>query len=110
MDRNESLIAFSALAQQTRMDAFRLLVKTGPEGMLAGEISEQLSVRQNTMSAALSVLSRAGLIRSQREGRGIRYFADFNGIRGLVGYLVEDCCGGQPAQCTPLLDEICAQC
>jgi len=110
VDKKKTLLALSALAQETRIDAFRLLVKVGRGGMLAGEISDALGVRQNTMSAGLASLSRAGLIRSQREGRGIRYFADFDGMRGLIGYLLEDCCGGRPGQCEPLLDEICVNC
>lgn len=74
--------------------------------MSAGEIGVVLDVRQNTMSANLSVLTRAGLIRSIREGRSIRYFADMEGLRALLGFLLEDCCGGRPELCQPLLDEL----
>ncbi|MFG6500360.1 ArsR/SmtB family transcription factor [Sulfitobacter sp. 1A13191] len=106
MDNENALQAFAALGQPTRLDVFRLLIKAGGKGMSAGEIGTALDVRQNTMSANLSVLSRAGLIRSKREGRSIRYFADMNGLRALLGFLLEDCCGGQPELCQPLLDEL----
>jgi DNA-binding transcriptional ArsR family regulator len=100
----------AALAHNTRLDVFRLLVTAGPAGLLAGEIGERLSVRQNTMSANLAILARAGLIRSERQGRGIRYFADFDGMRSLLAFLMEDCCGGRPELCQPLLDQIACAC
>lgn len=106
MDKNDALNAFSALSQPTRLDVFRLLVKAGDEGMLAGQISEALEVRQNTMSANLSILVQSGLIRNEREGRSIRYFADMDGMRGLLAFLMEDCCGGRPELCQPVIDEI----
>ncbi|MDT8326126.1 MAG: metalloregulator ArsR/SmtB family transcription factor [Roseovarius sp.] len=106
MDNKTALAAFAALSQPTRLEVFRRLMRAGPKGMLAGEIATALETRQNTMSANLAVLSQAGLIRNERQGRAIRYFADLDGIRGLVGFLVEDCCGGNPALCQPLLDDI----
>jgi len=99
MDNLNALSAFDALSQPTRLDVFRLLIRTGPEGMAAGEIAEQLGVRQNTMSANLSILHQAGLIRPQRHGRSIRYFADYDGIRALMTFLMQDCCGGRPELC-----------
>ncbi|MCB1463023.1 MAG: helix-turn-helix transcriptional regulator [Nitratireductor sp.] len=110
MDKLKSLAAFAALAQPTRLDVFRLLVTAGAEGMAAGAIGEALDVRQNTMSANLAVLARSGLVRSEREGRSIRYFADYDGIRGLLAFLMEDCCGGKPELCQPVLDEIACAC
>ena len=110
MDKSDALAAFSALAQPTRLDVFRLLVGTGNDGMLSGEIGERLDVRQNTMSANLAVLARSGLVRSVRDGRTVRYFADFDGIRRLLGFLMEDCCGGRPDRCQPVLDEIVHAC
>ncbi len=74
--------------------------------MLAGEVAKALGARQNTMSAGLSVLLQAGLVRNQREGRAIRYFAHMDGVRGLLGFLMEDCCGGQAELCQPVIDEI----
>ena len=110
MDFNQSLIALSALGQETRLEVFRLLIRAGLQGMQAGEISYALNVRQNTMSANLSVLMRAGLIRNAREGRTIRYYADLNGTRGLLAFLMEDCCGGNADLCKSVLDEIVCEC
>ncbi len=92
------------------MDVFRLLVQSGATGMLSGEIGKCLNVRQNTMSANLTILMNAGLIRNQREGRAVRYFADFDGMRGLLAFLMEDCCGGRPELCQPVIDEIACAC
>ncbi|MGE0232259.1 MAG: ArsR/SmtB family transcription factor [Flavobacteriaceae bacterium] len=110
MDTSSALSAFNALAQPTRLDVFRLLVKAGGKGMLAGEIAGALGVRQNTMSSNLAVLLRGGLVRNDREGRAIRYYADMEGVRGLLGFLTEDCCGGRPELCQPLIDEIACAC
>ncbi len=106
MDNSETLAAFSALSQQTRLDVFRLLVKAGANGALSGEISGRLDVRQNTMSANLTVLLNAGLVRNERHGRTIRYFADFEALRSLLAFLMEDCCNGNPQICQPVIDEI----
>jgi DNA-binding transcriptional ArsR family regulator len=110
MDKSDAIEALHALAQDTRLDVFRLLVKQGAEGMAAGDIAEALGVRQNTMSANLSVLAKAGMVRSEREGRVIRYFANFDGMRSLLAFLMEDCCGGNPELCKPVLDEIVCAC
>lgn len=110
MDKNTALDAFAALSQSTRLDVFRLLIKAGETGMSAGAISDALDVRQNTMSTNLSILVRAGLIRSTREGRSIRYFADMDGMRGLLGFLMEDCCGGRPDLCQPVINEVACAC
>ncbi len=110
MDMTQALAAFAALSQPTRLDVFRLLVRMGETGMLAGEISDALGVRQNTMSANLAVLLTAGLVRNTREGRAIRYHADMDGMQGLLAYLMEDCCGGRPELCQPVIEQIaCAQ-
>ena len=110
MDRNHALDAFAALSQSTRLDVFRLLVKAGDAGMSAGDIGDTLGVRQNTMSANLGVLARSGLIRNEREGRSIRYFADMDGMRGLLAFLMEDCCGGCPELCQPVINELACAC
>ncbi|MEQ9694786.1 metalloregulator ArsR/SmtB family transcription factor [Shimia sp. SDUM112013] len=110
MDKSESLLAFGALSQETRLDVFRLLIAAGEAGMLAGEIAETLGVRQNTMSANLSVLLSAGLVKNLREGRTIRYFANTDGLRGLLGFLLRDCCGGRPELCEPLIEDIACKC
>jgi len=110
MDKTTTLAALAALGQETRLDVFRLLVQAGADGMLAGEISAALDVRQNTMSANLSILLHAGLIRNERQGRAIRYFADMEGMRGLLSFLLEDCCGGRPDLCRPVLDDLACAC
>ncbi len=106
MDSQNALDAFAALSQSTRLDVFRLLIKAGETGMSAGEVGDTLGVRQNTMSANLSILARSGLIRSERQGRSIRYFADMDGVRGLLAFLMEDCCAGRPELCQPVIDLI----
>lgn len=108
MDKSEALKAFAALSQPTRLDVFRLLLQQGPGGMLAGELGDALGVRQNTMSTNLSILTQAGLIRNERQGRAIRYFADLDGVRGLTRYLLSDCCAGHPEVCLPLLHDLTA--
>jgi DNA-binding transcriptional ArsR family regulator len=110
MDKTSTLNAFAALSQSTRLDVFRLLIKAGDAGMSAGDISDTLEVRQNTMSANLGVLTRSGLIRNEREGRSIRYFANMDGMRGLLAFLMEDCCGGRPELCQPVINEIACDC
>ena len=110
MDTKDALRAFAALSQSTRLEAFRLLIRAGPDGMVAGEIGVALDVRQNTLSANLTVLLNAGLVRNEREGRSIRYRADMDGLRGLLAFLLEDCCGGRAERCRPLIDEIACAC
>jgi len=78
--------------------------------MSAGDISGTLDVRQNTMSSNLSILVRSGLIRNERDGRSIRYFADMEGMRGLLAFLMEDCCGGRPALCQPVINKLACPC
>ncbi len=78
--------------------------------MSAGDISTALDVRQNTMSTNLSILVQSGLIRNERQGRSIRYFADIDGMRGLLAFLMEDCCGGRPDLCQPVIKEIACAC
>jgi DNA-binding transcriptional ArsR family regulator len=91
--------ALAALAQASRIEVFRRLVRVGPEGMPAGEIARVLDVPANTMSAHLAILHRAGLVASRREGRSIIYSADFDGIQALMTYLTDDCCQGRPELC-----------
>ena len=106
MDKSSALTAFAALGQETRLDVLRLLIRAGSNGLSAGEIGDKLDVRQNTMSANLSVLLHAGLVRNVREGRSIRYFADMDGVQGLLAFLMEDCCGGRPELWQPVIDSI----
>ena len=106
MEKKTALASFGALSQETRLDVFRLLVKAGSDGMLSGEIGDALDVKANTMSANLAVLLAAGLVRNERQGRSIRYFANMDGMRSLLGFLMEDCCGGRPEECRPVLESI----
>lgn len=93
-----------------RIDIFRLLVRAGTRGLTAGEIADALNLRASTLSNNLSILTQAGLIRQLREGRSIRYFSQMEGMRRLLAFLMEDCCGGQPELCQPVLDQIACEC
>lgn len=101
MDTNTALAALSALAQPHRLAIFRWLVERGPEGAFAGEIAGQLGIPATTQSFHLKALQQAGLIQPEPMGRNIRYRADFEAMRGLVGYLTDNCCGGDPSLCEP---------
>ncbi len=101
MESEIAVKRLSALAQEARLDVFRLLVKAGPEGLAAGEIARALDVAPNTLSAQLLVLSNAGLIGARRDGRSIIYSIKFDAMRALLGFLMEDCCGGRPEICAP---------
>lgn len=96
--------ALSALAHGHRLAVFRLLVRAGVGGLAAGEIAREVGVRPNTLSTHLAILSHAGLVGSRREGRSVIYSADYDGMRDLLGFLVDDCCGGRPEICAPLAD------
>jgi DNA-binding transcriptional ArsR family regulator len=110
MDNEATIPALAALAQSTRLDVFRLLVKREPHGLAAGEIAKALAVPQNTMSAHLAVLSRAGLVTAQRTGRSIVYRADLSRFQSVVSFLVNDCCDGRPEICAPLIESITPCC
>ncbi len=110
MDKIDALSALSALGQDTRLEVFRLLVRAGAAGLPAGEIAAQLGSVQNTMSAHLKILDHAGLVRSTREGRVIRYVADMTGFRDLLAFLMEDCCDGRPELCRPVIEAVTCKC
>ncbi|MDN2567019.1 metalloregulator ArsR/SmtB family transcription factor [Aquibium sp. A9E412] len=103
MAKPDALAAFAALGQETRLDVFRLLVRAGTGGLAAGDIAARLDTVPNTLSAHLKVLVQAGLVRGERHGRSIRYHADMAGLRGLLAYLMEDCCRGAPELCAPVI-------
>jgi DNA-binding transcriptional ArsR family regulator len=90
---------FAALANDLRLAVFRLLIGVAPEGLPAGQIAERLRVPASTLSTHLAQLERAGLLQSRREQQRILYAVDTQGTRNLVGFLVNDCCGGQPELC-----------
>lgn len=104
MDMKAATEAFGALSQETRLAVFRLLVEAGAEGMPAGDVARHLGVPHNTMSTHLGILVRAGLAASRRDGRSIIYAADYDGIRMLIAFMLQDCCRGRPEVCAPLLD------
>ena len=110
MENESAIDMFGALAQGTRLDAFRLLVRHEPEGLAAGEVARQLDTPQNTMSSHLAVLSRAGLIQSERRSRSIIYRADLSQLKALTLFLVKDCCEGRPELCEPLIAELVPCC
>lgn len=95
MESESAIAALGALAQSTRLAVFRLLVRHEPGGLAAGEIARRLEVPQNTMSAHLAVLARAGLVTAERRSRLVIYRPDLSAMGGLVGYLLEDCCAGK---------------
>lgn len=94
MESESALVCFAALAQPTRLDAFRLLVRAEPGGLPAGELARRLGVPQNTLSAHLNVLSHARLVMSARNGRSVVYRADVSRLSALLRFMAEDCCGG----------------
>ncbi|KIQ00861.1 ArsR family transcriptional regulator [Agrobacterium tumefaciens] len=110
MDQEYAILTLAALAQPTRLETFRLLVAHEPEGMAAGDIARTLVVPQNTMSAHLNILSRAGLVSSQRKSRVIVYRAEMETLRTLTLFLLKDCCGGNAELCAPLIAELTPCC
>jgi len=105
----ESLLAIdrlAALAQETRLQAFKVLVRHEPEGVAAGELARILNVPQNTLSSHLAILARAELVHHERHSRSIIYRANLAAVRELVFHLLSDCCNGKPELCSALIDEI----
>jgi len=110
MKKTLALEAFGALAQETRLDIFRRLIREFPDPMAAGDLAKALDVPPSTLSAHLGILSRAGLVKSERQGRTIFYAADTSGAQALLTYLIKDCCRGKPEICKPLLDAATPAC
>lgn len=102
METKAAIAALSALAHEGRMVVFRLLVRAGPAGMPAGEIARAAGMLSNTLSSNLAILGGAGLVTSRRDGRSIIYAAVYGEMRGLLEYLVDDCCGARPEICAAL--------
>ena len=104
MEQGEAVDALGALAQPSRLELFRLLVRRGPSGLPAGDLAQRLAIPSTTLSFHLSQLTRAGLLTAQRAGRSIVYAADYAQMRALMSYLTENCCeegGGAPAAPRP---------
>ncbi len=102
MDTSQAIDAFSALAHETRLTVFRLLIKEGEQGLSAGIIAQQLEVQPSTLTAHLHILRRAGLIQSTRQKQKILYSADIPGTRDLLQFLTQECCDGRPEICAEL--------
>lgn len=99
MEIKEAVVALSALAQESRLAVFRLLVKAGDDGYAAGEIAKKLDISSATLSFHLKELAHAGLVNSRKDGRSIIYSLNSQGINCLMGFLIEDCCQGRPELC-----------
>lgn len=110
MDARKSQAAFAALAQPTRLKAFRKLVAAHPDGLPAGDIAAFCKVPHNTMSTHLAALLRGGLISVTRDGRSMNYRANLDGFRGLIDFMLRDCCGGNPDICAPVVENFNANC
>ena len=110
MESESAILGLAALAQSTRLDVFRLLVKHEPDGLAAGDIARALAVPQNTMSSHLAVLSRAGLVTTQRFSRSIVYRADLTRLRAVMLFMLRDCCDGRPEICAPLIEDLTPCC
>ena len=105
METNNAVIALAALAQASRLAVFRALVQAGPAGLAAGKISELTGIPPSSLSFHLKELSHAGLAVSRQEGRFIIYTGNFSTMNALLGFLTENCCGGNP--CSPVCSPAC---
>lgn len=103
METKAALKALAALAQDTRLSIFRYLVERGPEGAFAGAIGEDLGIPAATMSFHLKEMTHAELLESAQEGRFVRYTANLAVVQDVVGYLTDNCCGGDPSKCAPIV-------
>jgi ArsR family transcriptional regulator, arsenate/arsenite/antimonite-responsive transcriptional repressor len=110
METKEAVIALAALAQDTRLSVFRLLVRVGPEGIPVGRIGEELGVAPATLSFHLKELYHAGLISSRQEGRFIYYSANFERMTALMTFLTQNCCQGMPQECITVVETALGSC
>jgi len=101
MDKLDAVAALAALAQEHRLEVYRLLVQAGPGGMAAGEVASALGIAPNTLSFHLDRLRHAGLVSVARQGRSLIYAARYETMSNLLGYLTDNCCGGKPELCKP---------
>lgn len=101
METSDAVTALAALAQESRLAVFRLLVRNAPDGLTPGVIGEQLELPAPTLSFHLKTLAQAGLVNTVQEGRFVRYRAEMAGINALIAFLTEDCCSGKPEHCSP---------
>jgi ArsR family transcriptional regulator, arsenate/arsenite/antimonite-responsive transcriptional repressor len=110
METQEAVMALAALSQPTRLEAFRALVRCEPDGLAAGDLARLLEVPQNTLSAHLSILTRARLVTSERHSRSIIYRANLAEFRDIAVFLLRDCCGGRPDVCEPVVKSLQSCC
>src|SRR5262245_49914779 len=103
MRKADAITALAALAQEHRLETYRLLVQAGPEGIAAGEVAEAIGLPPNTLSFHFDRLRQAGLVTVRREGRSLIYAARYETMNDLVGYLTENCCGGDTSACPPVV-------
>ncbi len=103
MKSRQALAAFAALSQETRLGVIRLLVREGPDGIAAGVIAQKAKCSPSNTTFHLKELEKSGLIEARREAQSIIYSADFDALRNLIGFLMNDCCGGRPEICAPVL-------
>jgi DNA-binding transcriptional ArsR family regulator len=101
MEKTDAVAALAALAQDSRLDVFRLLVEAGPEGLPAGRIADALALAPNTLTFHFDRLRAAGLVTARKDGRSVIYAARFETMNALIGYLTENCCRGTPDTCAP---------
>ena len=101
MEKLDAVAGLAALAQENRLEVFRLLVQSGPDGMSAGEIADTLGIAPNTLTFHFDRLRMAGLISVRREGRSMIYAARYETMNALLGYLTDNCCRGAPQKCAP---------
>ena len=102
MEKLDAVAALAALAQDNRLDVYRLLVQAGPEGMAAGGVAGALKLAPNTLTFHFDRLRQAGLVTVRREGRSMIYAARYEAMNGLIAYLTDNCCRGAPEQCAPV--------
>ena len=110
METKAAVVALAALAQETRLSIFRLLVVAGPEGLPAGEIGDKLEVPPATLSFHLKELSHAGMAASRQQGRFVYYSADFEQMAALMSFLTQNCCQGMPQECLAVVETALGQC
>ncbi len=102
MNKSDAVAALAALAQDNRLDVFRVLVQAGPDGMAAGAVADALDLAPNTLTFHFDRLRQASLVTVRREGRSMIYAARFETMNALLGFLTENCCGGAPEKCAPV--------
>jgi ArsR family transcriptional regulator, arsenate/arsenite/antimonite-responsive transcriptional repressor len=103
MERSDAIAALAALAQDHRLETYRLLVQAGPDGLPAGEVAATIGLPPNTLTFHFDRLRQAGLVTVRREGRQMIYAARYDTMNALLGYLTENCCKGAPTACAPAM-------